>query len=159
MHVPCTWLECEESGQDGDSWFSRVRLSHETFCFARLSIMIHSILTHTIYTTITHICWGVFLRENPSHKHWELEIVISTYLYTFACGFPRLLPLHFHTIKRLIAQILTIPFQSVKWGFGVAGKHWKKPDFGGCNRVYCGIQRARQDTVPRSLVGVRAWRA
>ena len=24
MHVPCTWLECEESGQNGDSCVSRV---------------------------------------------------------------------------------------------------------------------------------------
>ena len=23
-HVPCIWQECEELGQDGDSWFSRV---------------------------------------------------------------------------------------------------------------------------------------
>ena len=23
-HMPRTWLECEELGQDGDSWFSRV---------------------------------------------------------------------------------------------------------------------------------------
>ena len=27
---------------------------------------------------------------------------------------------------------------------------------GGCNRVYCGILRARQDTVLRSIVGVGA---
>ena len=30
---------------------------------------------------------------------------------------------------------------------------------GGCNRAYCGIQRARKDIVPRSLVGLGAWRA
>ena len=29
---------------------------------------------------------------------------MPTYIYTFACGFPQLLPLHFHTIERLIAQ-------------------------------------------------------
>jgi len=73
--------------------------------------------------------------------------------------FPQLLPLHFHTTERLIAQTLTTPFQSVKLGFGAAGKHWKKPSFGGCNRAYCGIRRARQDTVSRSLVGVGALRA
>jgi len=44
------------------------------------------------------------------------------------------------------------------------GKLWglsqKKPvRLGGCNRAYCGIRKARQDTVPRSLVGVRTWRA
>ena len=30
---------------------------------------------------------------------------------------------------------------------------------GGHNQAYCGIRKARQDTVPRSLVGVGAWRA
>ena len=120
MHVPCTWLDCEESGQDGDSWFSRVRLSHETLCFARLSFMIHSILTHTIYTTITHICWGVFLRENPSHKHWELEIVIPTILYTITCGFSStptsLFPYHwevdssntYHTLSKYLVRFLVL---------------------------------------------------
>ena len=59
----------------------------ETFCFARFSFLIHIICTHTIYTPITHKCWGVLLSENPSHKHWELEIVIPTILYTITCGF------------------------------------------------------------------------
>ena len=27
------------------------------------------------------------MRENPSHKPWELEIVIPTIFYTIACGF------------------------------------------------------------------------
>ena len=61
--------------------------TRETFSFARLSFLIHSILTHIIYTPITHICWGVLLRENPSHKYWELEIVIPTILYTITCRF------------------------------------------------------------------------
>ena len=89
----------------------------------------------------------MLLTENPSQTPWELEIIIPICLYTYACGFPQLLPLNFHTIKRLIAQTLTTPFQSVKWGFGAAGKHWKKPGFGGCNRVECGIWKAGQDTV------------
>ena len=59
----------------------------ETFCFARLSFLIHTFCAYTIYTHITYRCWGVFPRENPSHKPWKLEIVIPTYLYTFACGF------------------------------------------------------------------------
>ena len=61
--------------------------TRETFCFGRLSFLIHTIYTHTIYNPITHRCWGVLLRENPSHKPWELEIVIPTFLYTIACGF------------------------------------------------------------------------
>ena len=61
--------------------------TRETFCFVKLSFLTHFILTHTIYTPITHICWGVLLRENSSHKPWELEIVIPVILYTITCGF------------------------------------------------------------------------
>ena len=35
----------------------------ETFCFAILSSLLHYILTHTIYTIITHILRGVLFRE------------------------------------------------------------------------------------------------
>ena len=61
--------------------------TRETFCFAELSFLIYTICTHTIYTHITHRCWGVLLRENPSRKHWELKIVIPTILYTITYGF------------------------------------------------------------------------
>ena len=54
----------------------------ETFCFAELSFLIH-----TFYTHIIHRYWGVFQRENPNHKPWELKIVIPIILYTIACGF------------------------------------------------------------------------
>ena len=100
-----------------------------------------------------------FQRENPSHNPWEWEIVIPTILYTIYCSFPQLLPLHFYILERLIAQILTTPILSVKWGFSAAGKYWKKPSFGRCNRANCKIWKVRQDTVPRNLVGVGAWRA
>ena len=63
-----------------DKTFSRD--THETFCFARSSFLIHTFCAYTIYTLITHRCWWVLLRENPSHKPWELEIVILTILYT-----------------------------------------------------------------------------
>ena len=63
------------------------RDTHETFFFARLCYLIHIFCTYTIYTHITHNYWGGLLRENSNHKSWELEIVIPTYLYTFACGF------------------------------------------------------------------------
>ena len=134
MHVPCTWLECEELGQMETVVFREYLAgkafppdTRETFCFANLYYLIHTFCTHTIYIHITHNCWWELLRENPSQKPWELEISIPTYLYTFACGFPQLLPFHFHIIERLIAQILTTPFESVKWIFGAIGKHWKKP--------------------------------
>ena len=46
----------------------------KTFYFAKLSYLIHTFCTHTIYTPITH-------------KPWELEIVIPTILYTIHCAF------------------------------------------------------------------------
>ena len=61
--------------------------TRKTFCFAELSFLIHIICTHTLYTHITHRGWGVLLRENPSHKPWELEIVTPTILYIIHCGF------------------------------------------------------------------------
>ena len=119
-------------GIDGDSCVSRVarikdflRDTRKTLCSARLYYLIHTFWSHTIYTLIIHKCKGELLRENPSKNTWELEIVIPTILYTFV-EFPHLLPLHFHTIERLRAQTITTPFESVKWGFGAAGKHWKK---------------------------------
>ena len=100
MHVSCTWLECEELvqmeiAQMETAMFYKYlvdktfpRDTRKTFCFAKLSFLIHTFCAYTIYTHITHRCWGVLQRENPRHKPWQLEIVIPTYLYTFACGFP-----------------------------------------------------------------------
>ena len=119
------------------------RDTREIFCFAELLYLIHTICSHTIYTHITHRCWGVLLRENPSHYTWELEIVIPIILYTIHCGFsstPTSLypypwevdsPNTFHTL--LECQVR----------FWCCWKHWKKPSFGRCNRAYCGIRRAR----------------
>ena len=133
--------------------------TRETFCFVELSYLIHAFFTHTIYTPITQRCWGVLLRENPRHNPWELEIVIPHFSTQSIVVFSQLLPLHFYILERLIVQTLTTPILSVKWGFGAARKHWKKPSLGKYNQAYYGIQRARQDTVPSSLVGVGAWRA
>ena len=134
MHVPCTWLEYEESRQMEIVVFRKYLTSKafsrdtcKTFCSTNLYYLIHTFCTHTIYTHITHNWWGVLLRKNPSLKPRELEIIIPIYLYTYACGFPQLLPLHFYTIERLIAQTLITPFKSVKWSFGAVRKHWKKP--------------------------------
>ena len=63
------------------------RDTRETFYFTKLSFLIHTFCTHTIYINITHRCWGVLLRENSSHKPWELDIVILTILYTIHCRF------------------------------------------------------------------------
>ena len=91
----CTlqWLECEESGQmetaGSREYFASKAFPRDTcktFCFASLSNLIHTFFAYTIYTHITHKCWGELLRENPSINTWELEIVIPTILYTFVCG-------------------------------------------------------------------------
>ena len=93
MHVPYTWLECEESVQI-ETAVSREYLAgkafpwdtRETFRSARLYYLIHTFCTYTIYTHITHKWKREPLRENPSKNTWELEIVIPTFLYTFVCG-------------------------------------------------------------------------
>ena len=92
--MPCTWLECEESVQMETAVFREylagkafLRDTFEIFCFPRLCYLIHTFYAYTIYTHITHKCWGVLLRENPNQTPWELEIVIPTILYTIAYGF------------------------------------------------------------------------
>ena len=62
------------------------RDTYETFYSASLSSLIHTFCAYTIYTHITHKCWGELLRENSSQTTWELEIVIPTILYTFVLG-------------------------------------------------------------------------
>ena len=84
----------------------------------------------------------VFQRENPRKYTWELEIIIPTIIYTFPCIFPLLLPLHIQIIERLIAQTLTTPNLSVKWGFDAARKHWKESIIGECNQAYCKIRES-----------------
>ena len=132
--------------------------TRETFCFANLLYLIHPV-PHYIYQHYPQMLKSHFQRENPIHNSWEWEIVILTILYTIHCGFPQLLSLHFYILERLIAKTLTTSILTTKRGFGAVGKHWKKPSFGGCNQAYCGIRKVKQDSVPRSLVGVGAWRA
>ena len=130
-HVPSTWLECEESWQLVFASVFRVRPSREIpanrsillFCHIWYTLSLTTLYIPTLPTYVEEC----FQREKPSHNLWELEIVIPTILYTIHCGFPQLLPLHFQILERLIAQTLTIPILSVKWGFGAAGKYWKKP--------------------------------
>ena len=94
--------------------------TRKTFYFTRSSNLIHIFYTHTIYTHITHKCWGVLLRENISYKPWELKIVIPTYLCTFACGFSSTStslfsyswevdsPNTYHTILRVFSEVLVL---------------------------------------------------
>ena len=58
----------------------------ETFYSTSLSSLIHTFCAYTIYTHITHKCWGELLKENTSQTTWELEIVIPTILFTFVLG-------------------------------------------------------------------------
>ena len=129
-----TWLECEESWQMMIAGF-RECLAGKAF---PRDIREHFILPichiwytrslHTLYiSTLPTYSEECFLRGNPSHNPRELEIVIPTILYTIHCGFPQLLPLQFQILERLIAQKLTILILSVKWGFGIVRKYWKKP--------------------------------
>ena len=69
--VLSTWLECEESWQMVTIGFRECFTgkafpldTRKTFYFAILSYLIYLISTYTIYTPITHICWGVILRQN-----------------------------------------------------------------------------------------------
>ena len=167
MHVPCTWLECEESGQMEIVVFREYLVSkafprdtRETFCSASLDYLIHTFCTHTIYTHITHNCWGVLLRENPSQKPWELEIAIPTYLYTFAYGFSLTptspFPYHwevdspntYHTMLECHVRI---------WCYWEALEEAKD---GRCNmELVAGSGELDKTKVRRNLVGVGAWRA
>ena len=78
MHVPCIWLECEESRQMETAVFweclagkAFLRDTRETFYFVHLSYLIYPVSTHIIYTHITHICWGVLFREKTLATTFE----------------------------------------------------------------------------------------
>ena len=133
-HVPCTWLECEESGQM-ETAVSREYLvgkafprdTRKTFCSASLSSLIHIFCAYTIYIHITHKCNRELLRENPSKNTWELEIVNPTILYTFVCGISSSPTSPFPYHWEVNSPNTYHTFKSVQWGFGATGKHWKKP--------------------------------
>ena len=80
----------------------RVRTGWRQLCFAsslrvkpsRKTRVKHSVLPdcliwYTLSVPTLYIPTDVkeCFKENPSHKSWELEIVIPTFLYTIACGF------------------------------------------------------------------------
>ena len=162
LHV----LECEESGQM-ETAMSREYLigkafsrdTCEAFCSASLSSLIHAFCAYIIYTHITHKCEESFWEKNPSKNTRELEIFIPTILYTFVCGISSSptspFPNHWEFVSPNTHHIIW-ECQVKIWSYWEALE--EKPRIGGCNRVDCGIRRARQDRVPRSLVGVGAWR-
>ena len=63
------------------------------FTWKILSV-IFLLFTYTDIPSLPTKVKKVFQRENPNKYTWKLEIVIPTIIYTFPCGFPRLLPLH-----------------------------------------------------------------
>ena len=110
---------------------SQVRPSHEIPAKHSILLFCHIWYTMslpTLYIPILPTYWEeCFSTRKPNHNPWKWEIVIPTIIYTIHCGFPQLLPLHIQILERLIAQTLTTPILSVKWGFGAVGKYCKKP--------------------------------
>ena len=93
----------------------------KTFCFARLSFLIHTIYTHIIYTLITHRCWGVLLKENPSlrlkyfYTHNSLQnslwIFLNSYLsisIPLRGWLPKHLPHHFRVASEVLVLLESI---------------------------------------------------
>ena len=135
------------------------RDTREAFCFAKLSTLIHTFCVYTIYTHIIHKCYGVLLRENPSQPPWELEIVIPIILYTIAYGFSSTptSPFSYHwEIDSPNTYHIFLEYQVRFW---CCWKVLEEAKDDRCNTELGGIQRARQDTVSRNLVGLGAWRA
>ena len=160
-----TWLETEKSCQAVVFVsVSRVRPSRETIanilpggflCVTSLPFI------HIIYTLITHKCkWGhserktldrfstthtpIFLRESYSS-------LVKINYSLFSSPLPllylerRFVPKHNLHLLRVFLVLLGSIGRCQGW----------RMQHGACYR----IRRARQDTVPRSLVGVGAWRA
>ena len=70
---------------------------------------------------------------------------------------------HCHTLRGDLYPNTTYTFSECRECFGAwetLGICQKKPvRLGGCNKVYCGIRRAREDKVSLSQLVARAWRA
>ena len=168
-HVSSTWLEVEESCQvvifASVSW---VRPSRETVTKHsawRFFLRVTSLpFTHTIYTLITHKCktgyserktldrfstthTPIFLRES------YLSLVrIHCSLFSF--------PLPLSYLERRFVPKHNPHIFRVHWMFLVLlGSIRRSQGWQIQYGAYCGIQRTRQDTIPRSFVRVGAWRA
>ena len=125
--------------------------------------------THTICTLITHKCKGshserkTLDRFSTTHTHTHLlkrELLILSEEIILASS-PSLS--HCHILRGDLYPNTTHTFSKCRECFGaweVLGICQKKPvRLGECNRAYCGIRKVGQDTIPRSLVRVGAWRA
>ena len=124
--------------------------------------------THTICTLITHKCKGGhserktldrFLYNTHTHLLKRELLILSEEIILASSPFL----FHCHTLKGDLYTNTTHTFSECRECFGawkILRIFQKKPvRLGGCNLAYCGIRKVRQDTVPRSLVRVVAWRA
>ena len=97
------------------------RDTRKTFCFTELSYLIHTSFTHTIYTPITHRCWGMLLRENPSlrvrdcYSHNSLQnslwIFLNSYIsisITLRGWLPKHLSHHFKVSSEVLVLLGSI---------------------------------------------------
>ena len=101
-----------------------------------------SLYPHYIYPYYSHIVRSVFQRENLRNYPWELEIVIPTIIYTFPCGFSLFLLLHIQILERLIAQTLTTPNLSVKWGLVLLESIGRSQSLADAIELNCVIQES-----------------
>ena len=136
------------------------RDTNEAFYFANLYYLIHTFCTHSIYTHITHKCWGVLLSEKPNHKPWELEIVIPTYLYTFALGYSSTPTSPFLYHWEVDSPNTYYTFSECWVRFWCCREALEEAKDGRCNMELVAEFRELDKTkVQRNLVGVAAWRA
>ena len=98
----------------------------------------------------------MLLRENPSHKPSYLEIVIPTNFYTFAYGFSSTPTSPFPYQWEVDSSNTYHTLSECSMGFWCC---WEVLEEAKDYRYNIGLVAGSGDTVPRSLVGVGAWRA
>ena len=166
-----TWLEAEELCQAVIFVsVSRVRPSRETLAkhsawrFFKCDFL--TFHPYYIYPHYPQMYVRLFREKNPrlvfynTHTHLlrkNYSSLVRNHYSLFSIS------LHYHTLRGDLYPNTSHTFSECRECFGA----WealrncqKKPvRLGRCNWAYCGIQKARQNTVSRSLVGVEAWRA
>ena len=123
--------------------------------------------THTIYTLITHKCKRGHLerkildRFSITHTLIFLRESYSSLVRNHCSLFS--IPLPCHTLRGYLYPNTTHTYSECRECFGAweaLGNCQKKlVRLGGCNRVDCGIWRAREDKAWRSQLVAGAWRA
>ena len=67
---------------------ANLRRTCESLCLTKSCVSLPSLYPHYIYPHYPQIVKSAFQKENPRKYTRELEIIISTIIYTFPCGFP-----------------------------------------------------------------------